>query len=59
MAEEILRAEERFRAVLEELVEEGEWEDFYQTHRNDFRKLLTEAKRDLQEGRTSELLEDL
>ena len=53
------RAGERLRMVLEELMEEWEWEKFYQDHREDFRKLLAQAKQELQQGKVSELLEDL
>ncbi|HFC98181.1 MAG TPA: hypothetical protein ENJ40_06975 [Thermosulfurimonas dismutans] len=53
------RVEERFRSVLEEVVEDWEWDRFYSTHREEFRKILNQAKKDLREGKVSDLLEDL
>jgi len=53
------RVQEKLREAIEEAMEDWEWEEFYSAHRDEFRKILAEAKKDLREGRVSELLEDL
>lgn len=53
------RVELKFRDLLDEIMEEWKWEEYYQKHKDEFRKILVQAKEELKRGEVSDLSEFL
>ena len=51
------RIEVKFREILEEALEEWEWEEYYREHREEFKRILKKAKEELKRGEVSNLSE--
>ena len=51
------RVELKFRDLLEEIMEEWKWEEYYWEHKDEFKKILIQAKEELKRGKVSDLSE--